>query len=56
MKKIIKKLAALLFSDKAFIIFQTLAGMYAVEQERYTVAYGIGILTIINIIRDNKSN
>lgn len=44
MKNIIKKLAAFLFSDAAWIIIQVLVGMYSVNQGRYTIAYGIEIV------------
>ena len=47
MKNILKTLGNLIFSEKLYIIIQILIGMLAVHSGNYTLAYGLGLSTIL---------
>lgn len=56
MKNIIKIIVGFLFSDAAYIIVQILLGMWAVHRQKYVLAYGIGITTILLALKRYKND
>ena len=55
-KQIIKTIVAFLFSDAVYIITQILLGMWAVDNQKYVLAYGIGITTILIAFKSYKND
>lgn len=56
MKNIIKTIINFLFSDAVYIITQILLGMWAVDKQKYVLAYGIGITTILIAFKSYKTD
>ena len=56
MKNIIKTIVSFLFSDAVYIIIQVLLGMWAVHRQKYVLAYGIGITTILLALKTYKND
>lgn len=56
MKNIIKTITSFLLSDAAYLIMQVLIGMWAIERQKYVLAYGIAMLTIIIALKRYKND
>jgi hypothetical protein len=56
MKNIIRTLGSIISSETFYLVVQILLGMWAVDNGNYTLAYGIGLLTILSEIKTHKSD